>query len=388
MAFTAEEIMSMQDPDSKIGDWSLSATHSALLWMENDGRIYEYIESMRRIDGTTTAAIVQTAFTKFKVTVDDWALGSPDFDVIARRYNEDREPVAIPDIIQGALKSALVTADELRLTRQLDPADYKKVNQVIEALGGKWSKRRQAHLFAEANAEEAVAEYLETGKIDTFEAVDFNYFPTPRSLADTLVKLSGIGPESLVLEPEAGTGGIALAAAAVVPRENIVCYEIQQKHCATLRELGFQAECVDFLKVAQTPVFDAVLMNPPFRKQLDIDHVLHALGFVKPGGTLTAIMSTGVTFRKNRKTLDFLRILEEYKGVIIENEAGSFKESGTMAGTVRIKMFKPQATAVDVANASTIVFESTTPPGAIPPTPVSAKPMPLAAPVAQAAFDF
>jgi hypothetical protein len=38
MAFTAEEIKSMQDPDSKIGDWNMSATHSVLLWMENDSK--------------------------------------------------------------------------------------------------------------------------------------------------------------------------------------------------------------------------------------------------------------------------------------------------------------------------------------------------------------
>lgn len=388
MAFTAEEIKSMQDPESKVGDWFMSATYSVLLSMENDGNVYEYIESMRRVDGTVTASIVRAAFAKFKVTVDEWALGSPDFDVITRSFNADREPVTIPDVIQDALKSARITADELRLTRQLVPADYQKVNKVIEALGGKWNKRSQAHLFAEKNAEEAVADYLETGKIDAVETEDFNYFPTPRSLADTLVKMSGIGPDSLVLEPEAGTGGIALAAAAVVPRENIVCYEIQQKHCTALRELGFQVECVDFLQVEPTPVFSAILMNPPFRRQLDIDHVVHALGFVKPGGTLTAIMSSAITFRKNRKTLEFLRILEEHNGVVIENEAGSFKESGTMAGTVRIKMFKPNATAVDIANASTIIFENPPTPAVIPATPVPANLKQPTTPLAQTAFDF
>jgi hypothetical protein len=192
---------------------------------------------------TATASVIRSAFEKFDVQVDEWALGSPDFDVIARSFNEDRDPVVIPDVIQTALKTAAISSGEVRLTQQLDAADYRKVNKIIEALGGKWNKRSQTHVFAQGNADEAIADFLETGKIDTVEVEDFNYFPTSRPLADSVVKLSGIGPESLVLEPEAGTGGIALAAAAIVPRENIVCYEIQQKHCATLRELGFQVEC-------------------------------------------------------------------------------------------------------------------------------------------------
>ena len=42
----------------------------------------------------------------------------------------------------------------------------------------------------------------------------------------------------------------------------------------------------DFMK-ARVPMdgaqFDAVVMNPPFEKQADIDHVLHAYKMLKPG---------------------------------------------------------------------------------------------------------
>ena len=45
--------------------------------------------------------------------------------------------------------------------------------------------------------------------------------------------------------------------------------------------------------------FDRVVMNPPFCRGRDLDHVRHALRFVAPGGRLVAIMSAGVAFRED-----------------------------------------------------------------------------------------
>ncbi len=60
--------------------------------------------------------------------------------------------------------------------------------------------------------------------------------------------------------------------------------------------------------------FDRVVMNPPFERQQDIDHVSRAAGMLKPGGRLVSVMSAGVTFRENNKTRWFRDLIETFAG--------------------------------------------------------------------------
>jgi 16S rRNA G1207 methylase RsmC len=76
-------------------------------------------------------------------------------------------------------------------------------------------------------------------------------------------------------------------------------------------------------------LFDRIVMNPPFADQQDIRHVRHALGFLKPGGRLVAIMSAGVTFREDRLAREFRALVEDRGGTIEELPADAFKASGT-----------------------------------------------------------
>lgn len=349
MNFTEEQILTMQNPYSNSEHWRISATHNAMLTMENDSAIVGHIDASRRVDGTTTAASVNAAFMKFQVAVDPWAVGAPDFQVMADLFNEDRDPIAVSNTIMLALRTASITSTQVALTMQLERADYEKVNKIIEALGGKWKKRAKAHVFTGVDAEEAVVNFLETGKLA--QPQNYGFFPTPKLLGRVLVNAASLTEGSLVLEPEAGVGGLAELCAEIVPRKNIVCYEIQNKNCVKLREMGFTVEKVDFLTVPPVARFTHVIMNPPFSLQADIDHVTHAFKFLKPGGALHAIMSAGITFRKNRKTTEFLKLLEKCGGRIVENEPDAFKESGTLTRTVRIHITKPDSELVigDVA---------------------------------------
>lgn len=347
MKFTQDELLVMQNPYSNSQYWEMTATRSAMLTMENDAQIVGFIDAARRIDGTATVEAIKGAFMKFKVAVDEWAVGEPDFKVMADLFNEDREPIVVPDTILLPLRTASITNTQLVLTMQLERADYDKVNKVIEALGGKWKKGAKAHIFTDVDAEEAVANYLETGKLEPVE--NFGFFPTPKVLGRILVNAAFLTEDSLVLEPEAGVGGLAELCAEIVPKVNITCYEIQERNCVKLREQGYTVQKADFLMVTPVQRFTHVIMNPPFARQADIDHVTHALKFLKPGGTLNAIMSAGITFRKNRKTMDFLKLLEQCSGCIVENEPDAFKESGTMVRTVRIRLTKPPEITIDGA---------------------------------------
>lgn len=142
-----------------------------------------------------------------------------------------------------------------------------------------------------------------------------------------------------VLEPSAGTGNIALALADLGAR--VDCVEIYPKNCAKLREFPQLVQVIeaDFLKLEFAgDGYDRIVMNPPFAKQTDLDHVLHAAKYLKRGGILVSVMSAGVTFRTNKKTQEFLQLVSKMNATFIDLPDESFKSSGTTVRTVILKI--------------------------------------------------
>lgn len=232
-------------------------------------------------------------------------------------------------VISGvSVDGAVVKLPNYQLERSL----YLKVNQVLEAIGGKWNRKLKGHLFSE-DPTDKIEDLILTGEYD--KPSNFGYFPTPQGLAERVVLLAGIELKMLVLEPSAGRGSIALEAARIVGKENVHCFELLPDNSEFLGSQGFPVKCCDFLDVDPIPIFDRVVMNPPFAKQQDIEHVTHALKFLKPGGRLVSIMASGVTFRENRRTTDFLSLIDG-RSRIISNPEGSFKLSNTMVNTVTL----------------------------------------------------
>lgn len=234
---------------------------------------------------------------------------------------------------------------------QLERDLYVKVDKVLRAAGGKWNKRTKAHEFTE-DATSVIEQALLTGEIGNPKQ-ELGVFYTPPALARKAAQALRLDRSHLsVLEPEAGMGALALAADEADPSErfvgarlNITCLDILPKHVVALRALGFHAECADFLEEEpeQYPMFDRIIMNPPFAKQEDARHFLHALRFLKPGGRIVAIMSIAVTFRETKGYRE-IRQLVAVGGMgcqIIPLPPGSFKESSTMVNTALVIYDKP-----------------------------------------------
>lgn len=341
MKFSDEELKAIQRPDSP--HYELSATFSVCLAMENDSRAYDEVNRRRRVDGTITPHEMQQVYAKFKYQADAWAHGQIDFDVLADNFNMDAEPMPVADTVRMALETVKISGNVATLAFQLNPTDYPKANKILEALGGKWSRKHGGHVFAEHDPEEQIANYLVTGKLEKTEK--FGFFPTPTALAQELVRAAGVEAGDTVLEPEGGVGNIALVCADIVGKHNVTCYELQEKNCRRLRELGLDVVEADFLQVAPpedpADLFTAVVMNPPFEKQADIDHVEHALKFLAPGGKFAAIMSQSITFRTNAKTTRFRQFLESVGASIKPNDPDAFRASGTLARTVSVTFRKP-----------------------------------------------
>lgn len=173
-------------------------------------------------------------------------------------------------------------------------------------------------------------------------ARNFGFFETPLAVGQRAVEALRIGKGMTVLEPSAGKG--ALAKLARVAGGDLTCVEIQPANAAELRRLGFPRVAErDFLLMSPEVLgqFERILMNPPFDRGRDVDHVIHALRFLKPGGRLVSIMAAGVEYRLDRKTSDFRATVERFGGEIQDLPFGSFAESGTNVNTVIVTLVKP-----------------------------------------------
>jgi predicted RNA methylase len=239
----------------------------------------------------------------------------------------------VADDVLEVLSRAELDGQALRLIGQLDRAMYTKVNKVLDAAGGKWSRSAKAHIF-DRPASDRVDEIILTGEVEVPKD-EFNYFPSPPAVVARLIELADLHEGMRVLEPSAGKGAIAFACVEHSAAE-VDCFELMEDNYNSLSNSeALRSVCwMDFLDVPPVPVYDRVVMNPPFAKQQDIKHVLHALKFLKPEGLLVSVMASSVTFRDNKLTQDFRDLIRERGGEIEALPEGAFRQSGTMVRTV------------------------------------------------------
>lgn len=218
---------------------------------------------------------------------------------------------------------------------QLDRKLYERTNKALEALGGKWNRAKKAHVF-DGDAAARVDGAIVAGEVTT--AAELNYFPTPAALARELVARADVRPGMHALEPSAGEGAIAMALREVGAA--VSCVEIDARRAAALRGLGFPVDECDFVRDLPwgESIFDRVVMNPPFAKGQDVEHVRLAFATLRPGGRLVSVMSGGITFREDRRTTDFRAWVDARRGTIEPLPAQSFRASGTDVSTVVVTL--------------------------------------------------
>lgn len=220
---------------------------------------------------------------------------------------------------------------------QLDRKTYESVNRVLLEGGGKWNRSFGGHVFKK-DPREILGVALDSGSIVSTKKITQAFF-TPPQVVEEMLSLAWIQSGNTVLEPSAGIGNIAIPAANL--GADVTCVEIDSDSLDQLRtNQGLRVIAGDFLEM-KFQQFDAVLMNPPFTKDQDIKHVLHAWKFVKPGGLLIAITSLGWTFGETKIKRSFAEFVDTHCEARINLDPGTFKESGTNVATILIKLQKP-----------------------------------------------
>jgi hypothetical protein len=182
------------------------------------------------------------------------------------------------------------------------------------------------------------------------------FFPTPRPVIERMLALADIQDGHSILEPSAGRGDICDAV-----RErfdySVRITSVERNH--SLREIlehkGHGLCGYDFLELR--PAFerwDRILMNPPFERGAEIDHVMHAYTLLAAGGLLVSVMSEGPFGRSDRKSEQFRAWLESVGAETERLPDGSFKASGTGVSCrlVKIRSAIPAATAAPVESLS------------------------------------
>lgn len=162
------------------------------------------------------------------------------------------------------------------------------------------------------------------------QKVGQDFFPTPTAVAEQMVELAGVVPGMKVLEPSAGNGNIAQALQAAGAEVEVA--ELSSSLREVLEAKGFTVVAQDFMELTEG-AYDAIVMNPPFSNNQDIEHVRHAYTLLKPGGKLVAIVGEGAFFRSGKTEEAFRDWLDDQGADVERLPEGTFTDRKLMNTT-------------------------------------------------------
>lgn len=255
-------------------------------------------------------------------------------------------------------------ADRERIRRAMQPCqsetmtDYFRFNTWLNGNAHLWFQRKDLVervnlLLAEYYGEvlpDAAPKDAPASSLFGAVATNLQFYPTPPDAVDAL--LDGwwrAGGPHRILEPSAGTGAIVTKLLDLDSTGGVTAIEVDPDRVAQLRRIRDPRVTVleaNFLRVTPTPVFDAVIMNPPFYGTHWMEHIQHAWEFLAPGGRLLSILPVSAQVNETPKHLAFRRWAEKvgrhrsYERMFRDLPPESFAASGTRINTVVLDMRK------------------------------------------------
>jgi hypothetical protein len=168
---------------------------------------------------------------------------------------------------------------------------------VLLRSGASWSSRWDGYFFADLYPYGQASEVVEriVARRAAVNPPDRGVVSCPQSIAELLwASLPWSRKGLLALEPSAGHG--VLAAEGAARGHQVDCYEVDKHRAAEIRRarIARRVTVADFLTITPRPKYDVVAMYPPYRRNVAAAHVLHAYGFLRPGGVLGALVPAGI----------------------------------------------------------------------------------------------
>lgn len=183
--------------------------------------------------------------------------------------------------------------------------------------------------------EQALKLKEELKKIHTYNIPGF--FPTPDDLIDVMLEHAEIDEMHTIYEPSAGIGSIIdrLSFKRGYPFApfQVSCSELWPSLAYILMLKGYNVISNDFNDaIGPEKGFDRIIMNPPFKKGQDMDHVMICFyKYLKPGGRLVSIMSSGAIIGSSKRHEQFREFREKHRAYYIEN-GQAFKNAFNSTG--------------------------------------------------------
>lgn len=200
----------------------------------------------------------------------------------------------------------------------------RRIRDIMASLGGVELDSITGSYKFDYNPEDVLAEVFRNGKIP--DQKSYQFYPTPKNLAEEVVTLAGVKESDQCLEPSAGQGAIA----DLLPKDRTTCIEISKVHCDILESKGYNTVQADFMEWNDNS-FDVIVMNPPFSEGRAQAHVEHAADLLNAGGRLVAILPSSM---KDKNILPGMDV--SWSGVY-DNEF-----DGTSVSVVILKAVKEQ----------------------------------------------
>lgn len=255
------------------------------------------------------------------------------------------------------LKNGKIEENRFYLQWQLDRKQYVSINEILETIGLKWNRWKKAHIidwFTQEDLENAINDVIETWEVETLKETikKFQFYPTPKEVAEYLVELAEININDTVLEPSAWLWNISDVIIENKPFKLLHLVEIDKEKYDKLKLIEIPnkiniSNC-DFLNFRDKGLlgsyiweqmdlkFDKIIANPPFSKSQDVKHILHMYELLNEWWRIVSIASSSIQTREG-KLYDELRALNPE---FIELPEWSFKESWTLVNTVIVVINK------------------------------------------------
>jgi len=231
-----------------------------------------------------------------------------------------------------SISKMVVNGKRLELPKDEIFKNYAHVKKALINAGGKYKKCG----FEFSDDAQEVKTRLVGGEVIN-DKKKFQFFATPKALAEELIEMADIAKTHRVLEPSAGQGAISNLVRDI--GAECVVIELMLENAKALTRQGYDVINGCFLEqvTEEIGLFDRIVANPPFTKNQDIEHIKKMFSLLSPGGKLVSMASKSWIFGSKKKQVAFREWLESIGGTVTDVDAGAFKESGTNIASVIVE---------------------------------------------------